>query len=88
MGNLQIARKFFVGRKSPELGDAGTDGLSELDFARCANVPATIAAAITSGKATLIELDTHYGVKDLYDLLEIAAVESHNRRLISEARAE
>lgn len=44
-------------------------------------MPRTIAAAISSGMATLHELDTVYGLQDLYDLLEINAVKVHNHNL-------
>jgi hypothetical protein len=38
---------------------------------------------ISSGKATLRELGTDYGTEDLYDMLEIVAVDAHNRRLLA-----
>lgn len=47
------------------------------------NVSAMIGAAISSGRATLHELDTVYGLQDLHDMLEIAAVDAHNRRLLA-----
>ena len=37
---------------------------------------------IGSRLATLAELQTVYGVEDLYDLLEVAAVDAHNRELV------
>jgi hypothetical protein len=49
-------------------------------------VPATIGAVISAGRATLHELDTVYGVEDLYDLLELAAIDAHNRWLMSEKK--
>lgn len=36
---------------------------------------------MTSGLATFVELSTVIGVKGLYDLLEIAAVNAHNDRV-------
>lgn len=39
---------------------------------------------ISSGKATLHELDTVYGLEDCYDLMEIAAIDAHNRRVLAE----
>jgi hypothetical protein len=33
---------------------------------------------VSIGKATLIELQTVYGVLDLHNLLEIISVDSHN----------
>lgn len=45
------------------------------------NVPRPIAAAVSSKLATLAELDTVYGSQDLWDLLEIHAVDVHNQRM-------
>lgn len=42
---------------------------------------------IAGGRATLIELQTVYGLEDVYDLLEIARVEGYNERLAQEAAA-
>lgn len=39
---------------------------------------------ISNGKATLVELDTVLGLQDVYDLLEIVLVDSHNRKLIND----
>lgn len=44
------------------------------------NVPQSIGVVVSSNRATLHELQTVYGTKDLYDLLEIIAVDLHNRR--------
>jgi len=33
---------------------------------------------VSAKLATLLELDTVYGIKDLYDLLEIVVVDAHN----------
>jgi hypothetical protein len=33
--------------------------------------------------ATLHELDTIYGVEDLYDMIEILAVDAHNRIIVN-----
>ena len=45
------------------------------------NVPRSIAVVVSSGHAKLHELDTVYGMSDLYDMLEIFTVDSHNRRI-------
>lgn len=42
---------------------------------------------ISSRLATLVELDTVYGVRDLYLLLEVLAVDGANRRLAEKAAA-
>lgn len=43
-------------------------------------MPRLIGAVISTRLATLVELDTVLGLQDAYDLLEIAAVDSHNSR--------
>jgi hypothetical protein len=40
---------------------------------------------VSSRLASLIELQTVYGTEDLYDLLEILAVDRHNEQLASKA---
>jgi len=35
---------------------------------------------VSSGKASLAELDTVLGAGDLYDLLEIVVIDAHNAR--------
>lgn len=47
------------------------------------NVPGSIGAVISSGKATLVELKTVLGLEDVYDLLEIISVDAHNRRIMN-----
>ena len=39
---------------------------------------------MSRGLATLHECQTVYGVEDLYDLIEIAAVDDHNRRMMDD----
>lgn len=51
-------------------------------------MPRTIGAVISSGKATLVELDTVLGLQDVYDLLEIVAVDEHNRRTLEKKSGE
>lgn len=40
---------------------------------------------ISARLATLHELQTVYGLEDLYDLLEVALVDAHNRAVASRA---
>ena len=35
---------------------------------------------------TLYELDTVYGVEDLYDILEILTVDAHNKMIVQRSR--
>ena len=37
---------------------------------------------ISAGKATLAELNTVLGLEDLYDLIEVVAVDAHNRSVL------
>jgi hypothetical protein len=46
------------------------------------NVPRIIGTLVSSGKATLHELQTVYGVQDAYDMLEVISVDLHNERVI------
>jgi hypothetical protein len=41
---------------------------------------------VSSRLATLLELQTLYGVRDLYDLAEVVTVDAHNHRVASEAK--
>jgi len=41
-------------------------------------VPRTIASVVSARLATLHELQTVYGLMDLWDLIEIHAVDAHN----------
>ena len=45
--------------------------------------PQTIATIVSSRLATLHELDTIYGVEDLWILLEINSVDRHNAYLMN-----
>jgi 4-diphosphocytidyl-2C-methyl-D-erythritol kinase len=46
-------------------------------------VPGIVGTVISKGLATLHEIDTVYGTQDLYDMLEIIAVDNHNQRIIN-----
>lgn len=37
---------------------------------------------VSTGKATLAELSTVYGVEDMYDLIEIITIDAHNSRVL------
>ncbi|WP_347558577.1 transcription elongation factor GreA [Robbsia sp. KACC 23696] len=55
------------------------------DYADYVNVPRTIGTVISSGKATLAELETVLGMEDVYDLLEIIAIDAYNKQIASRA---
>ena len=52
------------------------------------NVPLTISAVVTSPLrlATLHELQTVYGTRDLFDFLELMSVQQFNERLQAKNR--
>lgn len=41
-----------------------------------------LAAAVVPRYASMHELATVYGVEDVYDMIEIAAVDAHNRNAV------
>ena len=41
---------------------------------------------ISRGVATLNELDTFYGIEDMYDMLEIIVIDSHNRYIANKPK--
>lgn len=45
------------------------------------NVPRLIAKVIGAGQASKRDLDEFYGVRDLYDLVEIIDVMAYNRHV-------
>ncbi len=47
-------------------------------------MPRPIAAVVAAGKATLLDCQTVLSIGDVYLLLEMAAVEAHNRRAVEE----
>lgn len=51
-----------------------------------ANVSPLIAAVVINRLATLHELQTVYGTEDLYNFLEILAVNNHNQQIMMEER--
>lgn len=50
------------------------------------SVPQIIGAVISRRLATLHELSSVYGTQDLYDLMEIIAVDEHNQGVMNAIR--
>lgn len=50
-----------------------------------ANVPPTIGTVLSARMATLHELDTVYGLEDMWVMLEINQVDNHNKSVINES---
>lgn len=55
-------------------------------YVEYANLPRAIAIVVSARLATLHELSTVYGVADLYRMLEIVQVDSHNHRVANRPR--
>ena len=56
------------------------------DYVEYANVSRRIATVVSEKHATLHQMQTIYGLADLYDLLEIVAVDRHNQRIANRPR--
>ncbi|MBN9640350.1 MAG: transcription elongation factor GreA [Achromobacter sp.] len=50
-------------------------------------MPRNIAAVISRHPGLLRDLQTVYGAEDLYNLLEVFAVDAHNQQLLSKKTA-
>jgi len=68
----------FFARRLPL--DLGGDGQTEVEFERYPNVAYSVGTVVSAGLATLHEVDTVLGLEDIYDLLEILAVDTENKR--------
>lgn len=61
-------------------------GSNVVGLADYVNVPKTIATVVSSKLATLYELDSVYGVEDLWRLLEIITVDNYNRMVVNKSQ--
>lgn len=48
------------------------------------NLPPTIGALVSTGKATLHECETVYSIEDVYLMLEVVIIDAHNRHVADE----
>ena len=48
------------------------------------NMPQILGTVISHGKATLHELDTVYGLEDVYLMLDIIKVDAQNRHVVNQ----
>ena len=81
-GGVRAAYGFFHSRRDPET----SVGFGASSFLGYPNLTQAIGTVISSRLATLRELDTVYGLEDLYTLLEILAVDAHNQQVASKAK--
>jgi len=54
------------------------------NWASYQNVTNVVGTLISSGKCTLHELETVYGLEDAYDMLEVVIVDSYNQALANQ----
>ncbi len=71
---------FFAGRRPLDLG-LEVDTVGIIDYP---NIPRMLGIAMTH--APLRDLDSVYSLSDMYDILEKAAVDSHNQKRVAKAR--
>ena len=78
---MVIAHGFFFRRKQVDFGIRNTGATKQyIDYQATTKAIATV---VSSKLATLHELDTVYGVEDLWILLEVNAVDRHNAYIAS-----
>lgn len=73
------------GRRAIDFGVGGLD-TDDGAYVEYANVPRSIATVVSAKMATLHELDTVYGLADLYRMLEVLMVDGHNQRVANKPR--
>ena len=72
---------FFDARRHVDFGlsgGAGSDRIIEYT-----NIAPIFATVISARMVTLHELDTVYGLEDVFDMLEIIAIDNHNRNVLN-----
>lgn len=81
---MGAAHGFFKDRRRPDLGV--TVPSKQIDFAEYVNVAPVIGTVVSRKMATIHELDTVYGMEDVYNMLEIMAVDDFNQTLLRKAQ--
>ena len=74
---------FFFKRKPVDFGIRGSSSTAKR-IVEYQAAPQTISTVVSSKLATLHELDTVYGVEDMWILLEINAVDRHNAYTVNQ----
>lgn len=74
---------FFHRRRKLDFDPSG--GL-EIEMVGYVNIPNTIAQVVSSGRASLVECATVLSLEDVYDLLEVEAVNVENQRRLNAHR--
>jgi hypothetical protein len=76
---MEIACGFFYGRDHVDFRPINSSN-DDKDYILNKNVTRIIATLVLSKICSLHELDTIYGMKDAYDMLEIIQVDNYNSR--------
>lgn len=82
---MEAARGFFRRRRVLDLGPR-VGGALPYGMVEYLNLPRTVATCISSRLATLHELDSVYGLEDMWWLLEVNTVDSHNTMIANQPR--
>ena len=77
---MEIAHGFFEGRRPLSLQRLPGGG-QQKGFAEYLNLSAVVGTLLSKRMATLHELDTVYGVQDVYDMLEVITIDNYNQVL-------
>lgn len=75
------AHGFFYARRQLKIDAPEASGLADYP-----NVSRVIGAVVSAKMATMRELDENYSLEDVYDMLEVVAVDAHNRRIVDKRR--
>jgi len=78
---MGFAYRFF---KTRRVIDFGPNGDSH-QYLKYKNVPQSIGIVISSRMANLHDLQSIYGMEDVYDMLEVLNVDSHNQEVANKA---
>lgn len=78
---MEAAHGFFKGRRPLNLRRLPAGGGQQKGFAEYLNISAPVATLLSKRMATLHELDTVYGVRDVYDMLEVVTIDDYNNAL-------
>ena len=82
---VESSFRFFESRRPIAFAEAGPSGTRPA-LIDTPNICRPMAIVLSSKLATLRELQTVYGLRDMYDLLEIATVDNYNAYIASKPK--
>jgi hypothetical protein len=80
---VEVTHGFFASRRPIPIRPIVSSGRRQKALINYVNVPASIARVLSSGMASLHELDTVHGCTDLYMMMEVIAVDDYNQALMN-----